>query len=487
MTDETIKQTNNKFIQKTVLSSEVTKNYLRRIDSIEDEVNSFVSVFAEIALQTARESDQRYKENKSLSVLDGAVVGIKDVFCTKNLRTTASSKMLDNFVPFYDATVVKKLKEAGAVIIGKNNCDAWAHGASTENSDYGVSRNPWDLTRVSGGSSGGSASAVASGECAYSIGSDTGGSIRQPAAFCGVVGLKPTYGRVSRYGLIAMASSLDSVGPIANSTEDIAEIMEVISGRDKLDSTTVDVPVPKYSDEIKDSIKGKKIGWAREFFEMGLDKEIENSIREARNVFEKLGAEFVEISLPNVKYGVPAYYIIQTAEVSSNLGRYDGIKYGHSTEKSENLIEHYFNSRNEGFGREAKRRIMLGTFVLSAGYYDAYYNKAMKVRTLIKQDFEKAFEKVDIILSPVAPTTAFKIGEKCDDPIQMYLADIFTASVNLSGNPSLSLPCGFDSKKLPIGMQLIGRHFEESLVMNFGHKYEEATNGLEWRKYKTVI
>jgi aspartyl-tRNA(Asn)/glutamyl-tRNA(Gln) amidotransferase subunit A len=487
MIDETIKQTNNKFIQKSVLSSEVTKNYLRRIDSIEDEVNSFVSVFAEIALQTARESDQRYKENKSLSVLDGAVVGIKDVFCTKNLRTTASSKMLDNFVPFYDATVVKKLKEAGAVIIGKNNCDAWAHGASTENSDYGVSRNPWDLTRVSGGSSGGSASAVASGECAYSIGSDTGGSIRQPAAFCGVVGLKPTYGRVSRYGLIAMASSLDSVGPIANSTEDIAEIMEVISGRDKLDSTTVDVPVPKYPDEIKDSIKGKKIGWAREFFEMGLDKEIENSIREARNVFEKLGAEFVEISLPNVKYGVPAYYIIQTAEVSSNLGRYDGIKYGHSTEKSENLIEHYFNSRNEGFGREAKRRIMLGTFVLSAGYYDAYYNKAMKVRTLIKQDFEKAFEKVDIILSPVAPTTAFKIGEKCDDPIQMYLADIFTASVNLSGNPSLSLPCGFDSKKLPIGMQLIGRHFEESLVMNFGHKYEEATNGLEWRKYKTVI
>ncbi len=487
MNKETIKKLHNKFIQLSESPTDKLQENLKRIDCIEDEINSFVTVSAESAISDANEAKKRYKEGKSHSILDGIPVGIKDVFCTKDLRTTASSKMLDNFVPAYDATVVRRLKEAGAVIIGKNNCDAWAHGASTENSDYGISKNPWDLDRVSGGSSGGSAASVAAGECVYSIGSDTGGSIRQPAAFCGVAGLKTTYGRVSRYGLIAMASSLDTVGPIANSSEDIAHIMEVIAGHDELDSTTVEVQVPKYSEEISNPLKGKKIGWAKEFFEMGLEAEIETAVKDARKVFEGLGAEFVEVSLPNVKYGVPVYYIIQTAEVSSNLGRFDGIRYGHSADESDNLIEHYFKSRSEGFGREAKRRIMLGTFVLSAGYYDAYYNKAMKVRTLIKQDFEKAFEQVDIILSPVAPTTAFKIGEKSSDPIQMYLADIFTASVNLSGNPSLSLPCGFDRKKLPIGMQLIGKHFDESLVLNFGHKYEEATKDLEWRNYKTVI
>lgn len=475
MSRETILSLNKKFMQNPDAVNDELREVLKNIDSREDDLNCYVTVTAESATAEAMESAKRYESKKTKSVLDGVAVGIKDVFCTKDIRTTAASEMLNDFVPAYDATVVSLLKDAGAIIVGKNNCDAWAHGASTENSDFGVTKNPWDETRVSGGSSGGSAAAVAAGECVYSIGSDTGGSIRQPAGFCGVVGLKPTYGRVSRYGLIAMASSLDSVGPIANTTEDVAKIMEVIAGHDSKDSTSVDLPVPEYSKTLNNSLKGKKIGWVKEFFEMGLDPEIKDAILTARQVFEKLGAEFVEIELPHVKYGVPAYYIIQPAETSSNLGRYDGIKYGYSSEGSENLIDHYFKSRDEGLGAEAKRRIMIGTFVLSAGFYDAYYNKAMKVRTLIKNDFEKAFEKVDIILSPVSPTTAFKIGEKANDPVQMYLADVYTASVSLAGNPSLSLPCGFDGNNLPIGMQIIGKYFDEETVLNFGHLYEKAT------------
>ncbi len=473
MAKDTITELNKKFMQRPDCVNDELKEILRTIDIREDELNAFVTVTAESALQEAMSSSKRFESGKSKGILDGVVVGIKDVFCTKDVRTTASSKMLDDFVPAYDATVVKKLKDAGAVIVGKNNCDAWAHGASTENSDYGVTKNPWDSTRVSGGSSGGSAAAVASGECVYSIGSDTGGSIRQPAAFCGVVGLKPTYGRVSRYGLIAMASSLDCVGPIASHVEDIAKILEVIAGHDEKDSTSVDLPVPNYSLALDKPLKGKKIGWAKEFVELGLNKEIATAIDSAKKIYQELGAEIVDISLPNIKYGVPVYYIIQPAEVSSNLGRYDGIKYGHSSSESENLIDHYFKSRDEGLGAEAKRRIMLGTFVLSAGYYDAYYNKAMKVRTLIKQDFEKALEKVDVILAPVAPTTAFKIGEKTSDPVQMYLADVYTAAINLAGNPALSLPCGFDSSSLPMGMQIIGKHFDEETVLNFGHMYEK--------------
>jgi len=473
MNKETILELNKKFIQKPEAVGEELRNVLKNIDAREDDLNCYVSVFAEKALQESHESAERYIAGKQRSVLDGVAVGIKDVFCTKDLRTTASSKMLDDFVPAYDATVVAKLKDAGAIIVGKNNCDAWAHGASTENSDYGVTKNPWDTSRVSGGSSGGSAAAVAALECVYSIGSDTGGSIRQPAGFCGVVGLKPTYGRVSRYGLIAMASSLDCVGPIANTTEDVAKIMEIIAGHDEKDSTSIDLPVPEYSKGLSSTLRGKKIGWAKEFFDIGLAPDIKQALLEARKVFEGMGAEFVEITLPNIKYGVPVYYIIQPAEVSSNLGRYDGIKYGHSAEKSDNLIDHYFKSRDEGFGAEAKRRIMLGTFVLSAGYYDAYYNKAMKVRTLIKQDFETALKKVDVILAPVSPTTAFKIGEKANDPVQMYLADVYTAAINLAGNPALSLPCGFDAQNLPIGMQIIGKHFDEETVLNFGHMYEQ--------------
>lgn len=460
---------------------------LQRIDGIEDQLNALVTVSAKYALLASSASVDRYKASKSLSVLDGSVATIKDVFCTQGIRTTASSKMLDAFVPPYDATVVSKLKAAGVVIVGKNNCDAWAHGASTENSDYGVTPNPYDLSRVSGGSSGGSAAAVAAGECDFSIGSDTGGSIRQPAGFCGVAGLKPTYGRVSRYGLIAMSSSLDCVGPIARTTAEIASVMEVISGKDDKDSTTVDMAVPKYTNEIDSSIKGKKIGWAKEFFDFGLNPEIKKALEAARDELVSLGAELVDVSLPNLKYGVPVYYLIQPAEVSSNLGRYDGVKYGYSADESLDLIDHYFKSRSEGFGSEAKRRIMLGTFVLSAGYYDAYYLKAMKVRTLIKQDFEAALKKADVILAPVSPTTAFQIGEKTSDPLEMYLADVYTAAINLAGNPSLSIPCGFDKMKLPIGMQIIGRHFDESLVMNFGHQYEKVTANAVWRKNKVVI
>jgi len=475
MSRETIISLNKKFVQRPDAVNDEMREILKTIDNREDELNCYVTVTAGSAVQDAMASAKRYEKKQQKSVLDGVAVGIKDVFCTRDLRTTASSKMLDDFVPAYDATVVRKLKEAGAIIVGKNNCDAWAHGASTENSDYGVTKNPWDTTRVSGGSSGGSAAAVAAGECVYSIGSDTGGSIRQPAGFCGVVGLKPTYGRVSRFGLIAMASSLDCVGPIANTTEDVAKIMQIIAGKDEKDATTVNISVPEYSKTLAGSLAGKKIGWAKEFFEMSPDKEVQMALANAKEVYEKLGAKFVDISLPHLKYGVPVYYIIQPAEVSSNLGRYDGIKYGHSSRKSENLIDHYFKSRDEGFGAEAKRRIMLGTFVLSSGYYDAYYNKAMKVRTLIRQDFEKALEKVDVILAPVSPTTAFKIGEKADDPVQMYLADVYTAAINLAGNPALSLPCGFDKNELPIGMQIIGKHFDEETVLNFGHMYEKAT------------
>jgi aspartyl-tRNA(Asn)/glutamyl-tRNA(Gln) amidotransferase subunit A len=480
MKNPTIVELNKLFVHKPEEVNNALRLCLKNIDDREYKLNSFITVVAEGATQDAMESAKRYSLKKQKSVLDGITVGIKDVLCSRDIRTTAASNMLDNFVPAYDATVVQKLKDAGAIIVGKNNCDAWAHGASTENSDFGVTKNPWDMTRVSGGSSGGSAAAVAAGECVYSIGSDTGGSIRQPAGFCGVVGLKPTYGRVSRFGLIAMASSLDCVGPIANTVDDVAKIMEIIAGHDDRDATTVDIPVPEYSKVLDKPLADKKIGWAKEFFDMGIDPEVAGALNSARKTYEAMGAKFVDIDLPHLKYGVPVYYIIQPAEVSSNLGRYDGIKYGYSSDSSDNLIDHYFKSRDEGLGEEAKRRIMLGTFVLSAGYYDAYYNKAMKVRTLIKQDFERALKKVDVILAPVSPTTAFKIGEKTKDPIQMYLADVYTAAINLAGNPALSLPCGSDKNGLPIAMQIIGKHFDEETVLNFGFKYEktmEKTNG----------
>lgn len=456
---------------------EVLSSYLDRIKAIEPKLHSFVTV--------ASSPEEIEIKNNPDSILNEIPVGIKDVLCTRNLRTTASAKMLDGFIPPYDAEVVKRLKDAGAIIIGKNNCDAWAHGASTENSDYGVTPNPWDLTRVSGGSSGGSAAAVAAGEVPYSIGTDTGGSIRQPASFCGVVGLKPTYGRVSRYGLIAMASSLDCPGPITRTVEDAATVMNVIAGKDEKDATSRGNETD-FTEDLNKSLKGIKIGVPKEYLGLGLDKEVEKVFKDALEIYKKLGAEVVDISLPHTEYGVATYYIIQTAEVSSNLGRYDGVKYGYSAKDSKDLIDSYFKTRDEGFGDEAKRRIMLGTYVLSSGYYDDYYLKAAKVRRLIFEDFNKAFGKVDVILSPVAPTPAFKIGEKAD-PVSMYLADVYTAPASLAGVPAISIPAGFSGSKLPIGIQVIGPHFEESKILNVANMFEKATANEEWRKFKVVV
>lgn len=456
----------------------VLSGCFERIKKVEPKLHAFVT--------TLDADDTADRKDNPNSPLNQIPVGIKDVLCTRNMRTTASAKMLDNFVPPYDATVVKRLREAGAIIVGKNNCDAWAHGASTENSDYGVTPNPWNLEHVSGGSSGGSAAAVAAGEIPYSIGTDTGGSIRQPASFCGVVGLKPTYGRVSRYGLIAMASSLDCPGPITNTVEDAAIVLNVIAGKDEKDATTADISVPDYSKDLGKDIKGLKIGVPKEYFIEGLDKEVERVFKEALETYKSLGAEIVDISLPHTEYGVATYYIIQTAEVSSNLGRYDGVKYGFSAKESKDLIDSYFKTRDEGFGDEAKRRIMLGTYVLSSGYYDAYYLKAAKVRRLIHDDFVKAFENVDLIMTPTAPTPSFKIGEK-GDPLSMYLADVFTAPASLAGVPAVSIPAGFSKNKLPIGIQIIGPHFEESKILNVANKYEKSTADADWRKFEVVV
>ncbi len=493
--------------------AEVLSACLNRIREVEPKLHAFVT---HAPLQSAGQAHDKnpntqyaiHNTAKGQSPLAGIPVGIKDVICTRNMRTTASAKMLDSFIPPYDATVVKKLKEAGAIVVGKNNCDAWAHGSSTENSDYGVTPNPWDLARVSGGSSGGSAAAVAAGEIPYSIGTDTGGSIRQPAAFCGVVGLKPTYGRVSRYGLIAMGSSLDCPGPITKTVEDAVMVMNVIAGPDERDATTLKnlyvshtpgekIPPHLESEEMKrinfeftkdlnKDIKGLKIGVPKEYFGLGLFDEVGEVFKQSLLTFEKMGAEVIEISLPHTEYALAAYYVIMTAETSSNLGRYDGVKYGFSAKDSKDLIDSYFKTRDEGFGDEAKRRIMLGTYVLSSGYYDAYYLKAAKVRRLVYEDFLKAYEKVDVILTPTAPTPAFKIGEKAD-PVSMYLADVFTVPVSLAGLPAISIPAGFSPDKLPIGVQIIGPHFEEAKILNVAHKFEKETAGEEWRKFKPVI
>jgi len=409
---------------------------------------------------------------------------IKDNLVTTNLPTTCSSKMLEKFISPYEATVVQKLHEAKLNWIGKTNLDEFAMGSSTENSAFGVTKNPWDLTRVPGGSSGGSAAAVAAGMVDWALGSDTGGSIRQPAAFCGVVGLKPTYGRVSRYGLIAMASSLDQIGPITRDVKDAAQILQIIAGRDEMDATSVDEPVPDYGEALTGKIKGLKIGIPREYFGKGLDPEVKKKVEEAIKILEKQGAKIVPISLPHTPHAISVYYIIQSAEVSTNLSRYDGIKYGYSDNRGDNLLSVYLNSRSQGFGAEVKRRIILGTYALSAGYRDAYYKKATKVRKLIRQDFDEAFKKVDIIATPTTPTTAFKIGEKADNPLEMYLSDVFACSANLSGNPAISVPCGFDKNKLPVGLQLIADHFEERKLLNAAYAYEQKRGfDIEYPKF----
>ncbi len=445
-------------------SRELTLSCLKRIEEVEDDLNAFITVTAKEALDKADEVDEKIAVGGEISPLAGIPMAVKDIFCTKGIETTAGSNILKGFISPYDATVIKKLKAQNVVIIGKTNCDAFAHGSSGENSDFGPTKNPYDLERVSGGSSSGSAAAVASGEAIFAIGTDTGGSTRLPAGFCNLVGLKPTYGRVSRYGVIAMASSLDSPGPITKTVEDCALVTRVMAGQDPLDSTTSNVPVPNYDSSCGPLARFKdlKIGVPKEYFQEGIEPEVGKLVRGAIEKFEELGAKIVEISLPHTKYGVATYALTCHPEVSSNLARYDGIRFGH---------------QRESFGEEAKRRIMLGTFALSSGYYDQYYQKAQKVRTLIKRDFDEAFKKVDVIITPTSPTVPFKLGEKTEDPLKMYLSDIFMVPVNLAGIPALNLPCGFvetSGKKLPVGMQIIGPQFSEELLFRTGYSYEQS-------------
>ena len=394
----------------------------------------------------------------------------------KDTHTTCASHILENFVSPYDATVVKRLKEAGAVLIGKTNMDEFAMGSSNENSYFHVTKNPWDLDRVPGGSSGGSGAAVAANECMGALGSDTGGSIRQPAAFCGITGLKPTYGRVSRFGLVAFASSFDQIGPMTKTAEDAAILMNIIGGHDPMDSTSANVPLPDFTATLSNDVKGLKVGIPKEYFGKGLDANVEKAVQEAIKTLESMGMQTVEVSLPHTEYAVATYYILACAEASANLSRYDGVKYGYRSEHSDNLMDMYTNTREEGFGEEVKRRILLGTFVLSSGYYDAYYLKGQKARTLIKQDFEEAYKKCDLMAGPIAPATAFKLNEKLDDPLQMYLSDIFTISANLAGIPAISIPCGQSPDKLPIGLQLMGKHFDEATLLNVAHQYQQTTD-----------
>lgn len=455
---------------------DITDAVFERIEAVEGKVRSYVTLTRETALEQARLAGTD-KGGPGHALL-GIPIAVKDNICTEAVRTTCSSKILKSFVPPYESTVTQKFKSGGYVLTGKTNLDEFAMGSSTENSAFGHTRNPWDTERVPGGSSGGSAAAVAAGECMAALGSDTGGSIRQPAAFCGVVGMKPTYGRVSRYGLVAFASSFDQIGPITKNVKDSAIMMNVISGHDIYDSTSANVAVPDFVSALGQDIKGIKVGIPGEYFIEGLDSEVENSVKEAIKKLESLGAVPVEISLPHTGYAVATYYILATSEASSNLARYDGVRYGLRVE-GEDLIDMYMKTREEGFGPEVKRRIILGTYALSSGYYDAYYRKAQQVRTLIKSDFDKAFETVDAIITPTTPTPAFKAGEKTEDPLQMYLSDIFTLSVNLAGVPGISVPCGLTSGGLPVGLQIIGKHFDEESVLKLAYAYEQST---DWHK-----
>lgn len=451
----------------------VNESY-ERIGQVESQVKAFLTLDEERARVKAKELDDKLARGEQSGMLFGLPIGVKDNIVTKNLRTTCASKILENFDPIYDATVAEKLKQAETVTIGKLNMDEFAMGSSNENSAYQATRNPWNTDYVPGGSSGGSAASVAAGEVLFSLGSDTGGSIRQPAAYCGVVGLKPTYGRVSRYGLVAFASSLDQIGPITRTVEDNAYLLEAISGVDPMDSTSANVDVPSFVNALTGDVKGLKIAVPKEYLGEGVSEAARNSVLSALKVLEGLGAEWEEVSLPHSKYALAAYYLLSSSEASANLQRFDGVRYGHRADNAENLIEMYKQTRSEGFGDEVKRRIMLGTFSLSSGYYDAYYKKAQKVRTLIKKDFENVFAKYDVIVGPTTPTAAFKIGENTADPLTMYANDILTIPVNLAGVPGISVPCGF-SNGLPLGLQIIGKHFDESTIYRTAHAFEQAT------------
>ena len=472
----TIHQLHDLLVKKEATSKEITEAFYRRIRGVDDKIKAYLILTEEEALRQADRVDQKISKGEKIDDLAGVPLGLKDILCTRGVRTTCGSKILEGYVPFYDGTVVQKLKERDAVFLGKLNMDEFAMGSSTENSAYQITRNPWDLSRIPGGSSGGSAAAVAAHECAAALGTDTGGSIRQPASCCGIVGLKPTYGRVSRYGLVAFASSLDQIGPLTKDVEDCAIMMNAISGYDPRDSTSVYLEVPDYRQSLRTDVKGLRIGIPNEYFIEGMDPDVEKAITGAIEQFKRLGAEVLRISLPHTEYAVAVYYIICTAEASSNLARYDGVKYGHRSEEFKDLMELYTRSRAEGFGPEVKRRIILGTYVLSAGYYDAYYRKASQVRTLMKTDFDEAFQKVDVILAPTAPTPAFRIGEKVEDPLQMYLSDVFTIPVNLGGIPAITIPCGFSREGLPIGLQIMGKHFDEGKLLRVAYTFEQNTD-----------
>lgn len=473
-----IRELHHQLISKERSAQEIAQAALKRIAALEPKLHSFLCVTAEHALAQAKAIDTKIAAGEEIGLLAGIPIGIKDNMCTKGIPTTCASKMLADFVPPYESTVTQKLAQAGAVTVGKTNLDEFAMGSSTENSAYQVTANPWDITRVPGGSSGGSAAAVAADECTVALGSDTGGSIRLPASFCGVVGMKPTYGLVSRFGLVAFGSSLDQIGPFGRSVEDTAILLNAIAGYDPKDSTSLKVDIPDYTQALKPDLKNLKIGIIKETFGDGLDPVIATAVNKAIEKLKQLGAEVQEISCPRFRYGLPSYYIIAPSEVSANLARYDGVKYGFRTPDPENLLSMYKETRAEGFGAEVKRRIMVGTYTLSAGYYDAYYLKAQKVRTLIKQDFEQAFAQVDVLVSPTAPTTAFKAGEKNSDPLSMYLTDLMTIPVNLAGLPGISVPCGFDEGGLPIGLQLISNVLREDLLFQVAYAYEQAT---EWK------
>ncbi len=482
-----IRELHRQLIRKERSAVEITQEALDRIQELEPKLHSFLHVTSEHALEQARQVDGKIAAGEEIGLLAGIPIGIKDNMCTKGIPTTCASRILENFVPPYESTVTQKLKDAGAVMVGKTNLDEFAMGSSTENSAYQVTANPWDLDRVPGGSSGGSAAAVAAQECAVALGSDTGGSIRQPASFCGVVGLKPTYGLVSRYGLVAYASSLDQIGPLARTVEDAAILLSAIAGYDPNDATSLKVEIPDYAKILQPDLRPRgrlRVGIIKETFGEGLDPAVEQAVTKAIDQLQSLGAEIHVISCPRFRYGLPTYYIIAPSEASANLARYDGVKYGKRVPDADNLLSMYTKTRAAGFGAEVKRRIMLGTYALSAGYYDAYYLKAQKVRTLIKQDFEAAFEKVDVLVCPTAPTTAFKAGEKTEDPLSMYLSDLMTIPVNLTGLPGLSVPCGFDDNGLPIGMQLIGKVLREDQLFQVAYAYEQST---KWHLQKPQL
>lgn len=461
-----------KIADKQLSSKEITEAYLENINKTDSEIGAYLTVTAESAIKTAEETDKKIAAGEKLSKLAGIPGGIKDNMCTKGVKTTCASKMLENFVPCYSSTAVEKLNEQGFVMLGKLNMDEFAMGSTNENSYFKPVKNPVNTERVPGGSSGGSAAAVAAKEAAFTLGSDTGGSIRQPAAFCGVVGMKPTYGTVSRYGLVAFASSLDQIGPLTKNVKDNALILNAIAGHDPKDATCIGGGRPDYTVEIGKDVKGMTVGLPTEFFGDGVSADVKDAVLAAAKRYEKLGANIEEVKLPSLKHALSAYYVISSAEASSNLARFDGIRYGYRSENAETLDDIYKNSRSEGFGPEVQRRIMLGTFALSSGYYDAYYKKALQVRTLVVRDYNKVFEKCDFIISPVAPTTAYKLGEKTDNPLEMYMGDIYSVPINIAGVPSLSLPCGKDGDNMPIGMQLIGKPLGEATLYRAGYAFE---------------